>query len=150
MNIDHYIQQYRSNLLEDVIPFWTNHSIDKVYGGYFTCLNTTGNVFDTDKFIWLQCRQVWCFAMLYNQVEQRADWLEIAEKGADFLLKHGRDEKGHWYFSVNREGKPLVQPYNIFSDCFASMAFGQLYKATGNPVYNEVAVHSFDPIPVAG
>lgn len=146
MNIDHYIQQYRSNLLEDVIPFWTKHSIDEVYGGYFTCLDRNGNVFDTDKFIWLQCRQVWCFAMLYNQVEQRAEWLEIAEKGARFLLKHGWDEKGHWYFSVNREGKPLVQPYNIFSDCFAAMAFGQLYKATGNPVYNEVAVRSFEII----
>jgi N-acylglucosamine 2-epimerase len=146
MNIDHHIQQYRSNLFEDVIPFWTRHSMDELYGGYFTCLTTKGEVYDTDKFIWLQCRQVWCFAMLYNQVEQRAEWLDIAEKGARFLMKHGRDEKGYWYFSLNRQGHPLVQPYNIFSDCFAAMAFGQLYKATGNSEYNKIAVRSFEII----
>lgn len=45
-------------------------------------------------------------------------------------MKHGMDENGDWYFSLTREGKPIVQPYNIFSDCFAAMAFGELYKAT--------------------
>jgi mannose/cellobiose epimerase-like protein (N-acyl-D-glucosamine 2-epimerase family) len=38
----------------DIIPFWINHSLDAEHGGYFTCLDTKGNVFDTDKFVWLQ------------------------------------------------------------------------------------------------
>ena len=38
---------------------------------YFTCLDRQGNVFDTDKFIWLQGREVWMFSMLYNKVEKR-------------------------------------------------------------------------------
>ncbi len=57
---------YRDALLQDVLPFWERHSIDREQGGYFTCLDRAGHVFDTDKFVWLQARQVWTFSMLYN------------------------------------------------------------------------------------
>jgi N-acylglucosamine 2-epimerase len=120
-----YAGQYRRALLEDVIPFWERHSIDRECGGFFTCLDRDGTVFDTDKFVWLQARQVWTFSMLFNRVEPRPGWLEIARHGADFLRAHGRAPDGNWYFSLTREGRPLVQPYNIFSDCFAAMALGQ-------------------------
>ncbi|MBO9659981.1 MAG: AGE family epimerase/isomerase, partial [Chitinophagaceae bacterium] len=48
-----------------------------------------------------------------------------------------------FYFSLDRSGNPLVQPYNIFSDCFATMAFGQLYVATKNELYADVARNTF-------
>jgi len=105
--------------LNDVIPFWENYSIDKEYGGYFTCLDREGKIFDTDKFMWLQARQVWTFSMLYNRVEQKEKWLNIARYGVEFLTKYGMNKQGNWYFSLDRTGQPLVQPYNIFSDCFA-------------------------------
>jgi N-acylglucosamine 2-epimerase len=143
MNIPDYANRYRENLLKDVIPFWLAHSKDKESGGYFTCLDARGNVYDTDKFIWLQSRQVWCFAMLYNHVEKKQEWLDFAVHGAEFLKKKGRNSKGDWYFSLNREGMPLVEPYNIFSDCFASMAFGQLYLATDNREYADIALDTF-------
>lgn len=76
---------YRDELLDNVLPFWLNNSIDKEYGGYFTCLTREGKVFDTDKFIWLQGRQVWMFAMLYNKVEKKQEWLDCAIQGAEFL-----------------------------------------------------------------
>lgn len=139
-------QKYKSELLEKVIPFWENHSKDEEFGGYFTCLDRQGNVFDTDKFIWLQAREVWMFSSLYNHVEQKPEWLEMATHGADFLQKYAQDGSGNWYFSLTQQGKPLIQPYNIFSDCFATMAFGQLYKATGNEVYAEIAKNTFHNI----
>ena len=145
-SINAYLAQYRHNLLEDVIPFWTTHSLDRKQGGYFTCLDQKGKVYDTDKFVWLQGRQVWTFSMLYNRVEPREEWLEVAKHGADFLEKYGRAEDGSWYFSLTQTGKPLIQPYNIFSDCFATMAFGQLSKATQSQHYADIAKHTFDQI----
>src|SRR5688572_15705913 len=130
-----YAQFYFNQLSNNVIPFWLRHSKDDEHGGYFTCLDREGKVYDTDKFIWLQARQVWCFSMLYNQVEKKQAWLDFAIYGADFLQKYGLDPEGNWYFSLTRQGKPLIQPYNIFSDCFATMAFGQLYKATKKQEY---------------
>ena len=146
MDLHDYQTLYRQNLLTDVVPFWMTNSPDPEFGGYFTCLNQDGSVFDTDKFVWLQCRQVWCFAMLYNRVEQKSEWLDFAIQGAEFLKKHGRDANGNWYFSLTRDGYPLTQPHNIFSDCFAAMAFGQLHQATGNPEDGEIAVQTFHAI----
>ncbi len=134
-----YANLYRRALLEDVIPFWEQYSPDREHGGYFTCLNRDGSVFDTDKFVWLQSRQVWTFAMLYRRVEARPGWLALARGGADFLRAHGMDGQGAWYFALTRQGQPLVQPYNIFSDCFAAMAFGQYALAAGDDSAAELA-----------
>jgi len=146
MDFKEYISIYKSNLLEDVVPFWANNSIDKEHGGYYTCLLRDGAVFDSDKFLWLQGRQVWLFSMLYNEVEKNEEWLDIALHGADFLEKYGRAENGHWYFSLTKEGKPLLHPYNVFSDCFATQAFGQLYKATNEERYAQIALNTFQNI----
>lgn len=138
--------RYKRELLENCLPFWLEHSQDKEYGGYFSCLNRDGSVYDTDKFIWLQGREVWMFAMLYNNVEKNQQWLDCAIQGAEFLKKYGHDENWDFYFSVNREGRPLVQPYNIFSNTFACMAFAQLAKATGNDEYAQIARRIFGRI----
>jgi len=127
-----YADLYRRTLLENVIPFWETHSPDHEHGGYFTCLSRDGTVYDTDKFVWLQARQVWTFSMLYNRLEARPEWLDMAGLGAEFLRANGRDTNGAWYFALTRQGEPLVQPYNIFSDCFAAMAFAQYALAAGD------------------
>lgn len=141
-----YKKLYKDNLLNDVIPFWEKYSKDEDFGGYYTCLRGNGDVYDTDKFVWLQCRQVWTFAKLYNEVENNKQWLDFAKHGSEFLEKYGRSAKGDWYFSLDRKGAPLTQPYNIFSDCFATMAYGQLEKATGERKYAQIAKETFNSI----
>lgn len=126
------------------MPFWMEKSIDTEFGGYFTCLERDGEVFDTDKFIWLQGREVWMLATLYNKVEKRQEWLDAAIQGAEFLKRYGHDGNLNWYFALDREGHPLVEPYNIFSYTFAVIAFGQLSIATGNAEYAEIAKKTFD------
>jgi N-acylglucosamine 2-epimerase len=160
--------QYKTALLGDVLPFWETHSIDREQGGYYTCLDRSGTVYDTDKFIWLQNRQVWTFSMLCNQLkgetpgvpsgvsngvlsenmsgvspDRLAAWLDIAAHGARFLADHGRDAEGNWYFSLTRDGQPLTQPYSIFSDCFAAMAFSQYALASGEAWAQEVALQAY-------
>ena len=136
--------QYKTELLDKVLPFWLENSQDREFGGYFSCLDRDGSVYDTDKFIWLQCREVWMFAKLYNTVEIRPEWLECATQGAEFLKKYGHDGNYNWYFAIDREGHPLVEPYNIFSYTFAAIAYGQLSIATGNKEYADIARKTFD------
>jgi len=146
MDFKELAEQYKGELLNNVLPFWLENSQDKEFGGYFSCLDQTGKVFDTDKFIWLQGREVWMFAMLYNKVEKRQEWLDCAIQGGEFLKKYGHDGDYNWYFSVTQEGEPLVEPYNIFSYTFAAMAFGQLGLATGNKEYEQIAKITFEKI----
>lgn len=144
--MNEFAQQYRKELLENVVPFWMNSSKDEEFGGYFTCLNREGKVFDKDKFVWLQARQIWMFSALYEHIENKSEWKEMAIHGADFLAKHGRDKNGDFYFSLTQDGTPLIQPYNIFSDCFAAMGFGALYKIQPDPLYADIAKDTFDNI----
>ena len=146
MDFRELVTQYKNELLGNVLPFWLENSQDKECGGYFTCLERDGKVFDTDKFIWPQGREVWLFAMLYNKVDKRQEWLDCAIQGGEFLKKYGHDGNYNWYFSLNREGTPLVEPYNIFSYTFATMAFGQLSLATKNQEYADIALKTFDVI----
>ena len=146
MDFKELAKLYKNELLDNVVPFWLTYSQDTQFGGYFTCLLRNGQVFDTDKFIWLQGRQVWFFSFLYNKVEKRKEWLECAIQGGEFLKKYGHDGNFNWYFSLTRDGKPLVAPYNIFSYTFAAMAFGQLSIATGNKEYEEIARKTYGRI----
>jgi len=145
-NAQDLLKLYRQTLFDNVIPFWERHSIDRECGGYFTCLERDGRVFDTDKFLWLQARQLWMFSYFYNHIEQKASWLEVADHGAQFLQQFGRDENEQWYFSLTREGQPLVQPYSIFSDCFAAMAFSQYAQASGSDQARDIALKTFNHI----
>ena len=139
-------RQYRDALLNDCIPFWLGHSLDRECGGYFHQLDFDGAVIDTDKYMWPQNRQVWIFSMLYNQLDSRAEWLDTARLGVDFLKKHGRDPNGDWYFALNRCGEPVIAPYNIFSDFFAVIAFAEYGLAAGDDEALDIAFTTFDRI----
>ena len=143
MNAESLSKQYRCTILDDVIPFWEQNSVDREYGGYLTSLDRQGRVYDTDKFMWLQGRQVWTFSMLYNRMEKRPGWLEVARHGAEFMRRHGMDPDGNWYFALDRQGQPLVQAHNIFSDCFAAMAFSQYALASGDGDAKSIALRTF-------
>ena len=146
MDFKKLASKYKTELLDSVLPFWLNNSIDKEYGGYFSCLDRDGSVYDTDKFIWLQGREVWLFSMLCNKLGKKQEWQDAAIQGAEFLKKYGHNGDYDFYFSLTREGKPLVEPYNIFSNTFACMAFAQLAKATGSEEYAEISRRIFKRI----
>lgn len=130
--IDELHNLYRRALLDDVIPFWLKHSLDYEYGGYLTCLGRDGTVYDTDKAIWLQGREVWMFSKLYNTVEPRAEWLAAARLGYEFLVRHGFDADGRLFFSVTRDGRPLRKRRYYFSEHFAAIACAEYAQAAGD------------------
>ena len=135
MDIARIIERYENELVNSVIPFWQNNCVDKEFGGYFTMLDRDGNVYDTMKYMWAQWRIVYMFATLYNTEYRKDEWLDIAVKGFDFLTKYGKSEDGSYYFALNRQGKPAMAPFSIFSDCFAAMGAAALFKATGEKRY---------------
>ncbi len=138
MKIVSFSKLYLDELTQEVVPFWEKHSIDSEYGGFYTCINSDHEVYDTDKFLWLQARQVWTFATLYDRLEKKKIWFEIAQSGSDFLEKFGHDGDYNWFFSLQRDGQPLVMPYNIFSYTFACMAMGKMHHITREKKYKIV------------
>ena len=143
-DIDKYISIYKDGLLQNVIPFWLQHSIDREYGGFMFAVDRDGTNVDTDKGVWQQGRFTWMLATLYNEVEQKQEWLELARHGAEFIEKYCIDDDGRMFFIVNREGKPVRKRRYVFSETFASIAFAALYKATGEEKYEKLARQLFN------
>ncbi len=135
-----YRRIFENELFESVVPFWERHSPDREAGGYFSCLDRDGSVFDTDKFLWMQGRELWGFSHLYRTVSPEPRWLELARLGAVFIRENGRAPGGDFYFAVDRFGKPLVQPYNIYADCFCAAGFAEYGRASGEGWTTELAV----------
>jgi len=136
--------RYRTELLDDTIPFWLRHGLDREQGGLLSALDRRGNVVDTDKAIWIQGRAVWTFATLYNLVEPRAEWLAASKHCLDFLRQHGRrPSDGKLYFTVTREGAPLRMRRYAFSECFASVGAAAYARATGEAQAKAEAVDFF-------
>ncbi len=138
------IATYRDGLLNDTLPFWIKHCVDREHGGFMMSLDRDGTVLDTDKGVWQQGRFTWLLGELYNNVEPREEWLELAKHGAQFLDDHCFDPSdGRMWFHVTREGEPIRKRRYAFSESFASIAYGELFKATGNERYAEKARHTF-------
>jgi len=126
---------YHAALLDEwigAVPFWLRHSLDPVYGGYLTCLDRKGEVYNTDKAMWLQGREVWLFSKLYNELDKRDDWLSAARLGYEFVIRHGFDWDGRVFFSVTRDGRPLRKRRYLFAETFAIIACAEYARATGD------------------
>ena len=141
---DELIRTYRDGLLQDVIPFWLKHGLDRKQGGIHTALGRRGELLDSDKSVWFQGRAAWTFANLYNTVEPRPKWLEAALSCADFLHDRCADLTGKLHFTVTAEGDPLRMRRYVFSECFAAIAYGAVHHATGQAKWKERAIAAFD------
>ena len=128
-----YLEEfYRNALLNDTLPFWTQYCVDEKYGGFLFCLDQDGTVIDTDKGMWQTCRFTWLLSTLYNTVEQRPEWLELAKHGIDFIQKYGFDKDGRMFFQVTQDGQPIRKRRYLFTETFAAIAFASYAKAAQN------------------
>ncbi len=134
---------YQDTLLNNVIPFWIRHGLDREYGGMLTALDRDGAVLDTDKSVWFQGRAGWMFATLYNTVERRSEWLEAARSCIEFSHQHCFAPDGKMYFSVTRDGQPLRKRRYVYSESFAAVASAAFAKATGSARAADDAVKIF-------
>ncbi|HEY2573061.1 MAG TPA: AGE family epimerase/isomerase [Verrucomicrobiaceae bacterium] len=135
---------YRDLLLDDVIPFWLRHGLDREHGGFITSLDRDGRILDSDKSVWFQGRAGWMFATLGNTVEPRPEWLEAARSCIEFLRCHGFAPDGKMYFSVTREGWPLRMRRYAFSESFAAIAFASYAKAANDSRAAKEAISCFE------
>lgn len=132
---------YRQSLLERTVPFWEQHGVDRELGGYLFYLDRDGSLYGDDKPVWLIGRTIWLYATLYHQVEQRPEWLKLAQHGRSFLDRHAFAPDGKMYFLLNRAGQPLRMRRYVYSEVFGVLAYAALSQAENNP---ELLVRAMD------
>ncbi|GMQ80119.1 MAG: AGE family epimerase/isomerase [Planctomycetia bacterium] len=125
-------EHYRAALFDDVVPWWMNHSLDAEYGGYYSLLGRDGRPWATDKYMWMNGRQVWLLSHLYNAHEPKAEWREAARLGADFLLRHAFKPDGKMHFRLTREGQSRSEVLSLYTEVFGAIAMAEYSKAAGD------------------
>ena len=103
--------------LDTCIHFWLQHGMDKEHGGVYTCLDRKGEIYSTDKSVWMQGRCGWIFAYLCAVYGKRDEWLEASKSCLDFMEKYCI--------------KPLRQRRYYYSEAFYAMANAEYYGVTG-------------------
>lgn len=116
----------RAKLVDEILPFWIDHGVDREFGGIVTCLDRDGTVMDHDKGVWQQFRFVWVLARCCRVLGARDDWEEALDRVLDFGLAHAFDDDGRMFFHLDREGRPIRRRRYVYSECFASMALAEV------------------------
>lgn len=120
---------YRTELMENVVPYWERYSPDTEHGGFFTCLDRQWQLYDSGKWSWFQGRAVWMLSRLYRTADRRPAWLEAAQRGIEFIDRHLFDPQGRMYSAVTRDGTPRWAPKSLFSECFTVYGLAQYARA---------------------
>lgn len=134
---------YRKHLTEDILPFWLDNAIDEEYGGIFTRLDKTGNLYGTEKSVWFQGRALYIFSLAHNCGIQDTRLLAAAKKIFDFLPKCG-DANFRMAYAVTRDGQLIQQRNYWFSETFAAIGCCEYYLATGDEKAKVWAEKYFD------
>ena len=110
-----YRDFFRKTLLDDVLPFWLRHGMDRELGGIITSLDRDGKPLDTDKSIWFQGRTAWTYATAAYDYGPQQTWLDLARSSLEFIEQHAIAPDGKLYFSVTRDGRPLRMRRYVYS-----------------------------------
>ena len=100
--------RWAADLKDSVLPFWLANSLDDLHGGYFTCLDHDGRVYDDTKYSWLQGRAVYMWSRMYlegldDDPTMREAALKAAESGAQRLDNSIDPVTGLLFFSTTRD-----------------------------------------------
>ena len=124
---------YRGQLLDNCLPFWTAHGPDRVHGGFYTCLDREGKLYNTDKSVWFQGRALWTYSRACRTYGERPEWREAADLSRRFLLDHCFDTDGRMFFTVTEDGRPLQKRRYMYSESFAVIGSAEYSMAFHDP-----------------
>ena len=128
------------------IKFWLEHGMDREHGGVYTCLDRKGEIYSTDKSVWMQGRCGWIFAYLCHVYGTRPEWLEASKSCLDFMEQYciNHSAGGRMYFTVTEDGKPLRQRRYYYSEAFYALANAEYYGVTSERECLERARRAYD------
>jgi N-acylglucosamine 2-epimerase len=126
-------QQWIREQLDVCTEFWLKNGMDPQYGGVYTCLDRKGEIYSTDKSVWMQGRCAWTFAYLCREYGVRGEWMAASKSCLEFMEKHciNREKGNRMYFTVTADGRPLRQRRYCFSEGFYAIANAEYYGLTG-------------------
>jgi mannobiose 2-epimerase len=152
-DIEAFQKRVRSELYENIIPFWQKHTVDDEFGGF---AGHVGRDLVKDKHagkgLILNARILWTFAAMYR-FDADPKHLELAKRAYDYLNKYFWDTQfGGVFWLVDYRGQCVDDSKKIYGQAFYIYALAEYYLATkdagaldrANEMFELIERHSFD------
>lgn len=126
-------EQLEHELVEGILQFWLNHSVDEHNGGFLgEVLRDLTVIPNAPKSLVLNTRILWTFSFAYRMYKDER-YLEMADRAFQYLNKYFIDRaNGGLYWMLSAEGQPLETKKQIYGQSFAIYAYSEYYRATQN------------------
>ncbi len=138
-------RELRELLLGNLLPFWTDHILDRARGGYAlpgnaAVMSPEGKM-NNNCFLVYQARTLWFFSHLADSPFGDPNHLEIARHGYDFLVNQmwDLDEGGFFWKLDSHSGRPLIESKHLYGQAFALFALSRYARASGDKSAAEFA-----------
>ena len=147
--------ELREELVNNILPFWSNKLVDHEYGGFYGCV--TGNnevISEADKGGILNARILWTFSSAYILLKN-PDYLQLATRAKNYIFEHFFDRiHGGTYWSLKCNGNPSDTKKQIYSIAFFIYALAEYHRATDDKecldrsvkLFRLIEKHSFDNV----
>ena len=126
------VEEIKSHLLENIIPFWKSLRDDE-YGGYYGWMDYDLKLDKKAvKGCILNSRILWFFSNAYTLLKDES-LLEEAKHGFAFMKEHCMDkENGGIFWSIKYNGEPEDTTKHTYNQAFAIYALSSYYEASGD------------------
>ncbi len=123
------VEEVKSHLLENIIPFWKSLRDDE-FGGYYGWMDYNLKLDkEAVKGCILNSRIMWFFSNAYMLLKDES-LLEEAKHGFAFMKEHCMDkENGGIFWSIKYNGEPEDTTKHTYNQAFAIYALSSYYEA---------------------
>ena len=123
--INSYLEEARSHLENELLPFWTSRMVDQENGGYITHFDESGkDTGEDEKSLIAQSRSVYTLSSAHRAGYGEGNLAELASHGVDFMIDRMWDkEHGGFYWMMDRAGEVKMDQKILYGHSFA------IYKA---------------------
>jgi cellobiose epimerase len=134
---------WKHQAVEDILPFWTVHARDTVYGGFKTYLDGEWKpTQDSRKYPSMISRHIFGYAVAYLLTGENK-YLDIARDAKGWLIDNCWDrEFGGWFDELDEMGNPVLETKNMFVQVYAITGLAMYYFVTRDRHVLEYIDHS--------
>ena len=142
------LKECQQHLTKELLPFWTDRTLDKKYGGFITHFDKDGiDTGEDEKSMLGQARSIYVYSSAYRNGYGGEKTAELAKQGVNFLLdKMWDQEYGGFFWLTDRAGNVKIDEKILYGHSFIIYSLSEFTLATGDPRGIEYAEKVFDLI----
>lgn len=148
-------QRIQRELVDNILPFWMDHAVDAVNGGFYGAVTNDLVVHnEVPRSSTLCARILWVYSTAYRLLGD-ARFLAMAERAYGYLTQVFLDSEYRGvYWSVDCAGNAVADRKHHYAQAFAIYGLSEYYRATGKAeslalaqeFYRLLEAHAYDPV----